>query len=309
MTKIFLSYAHQDIAMAKRIYADLRRFGLYVWLDSETLLPGQDWGVEIEKAIEESSFFIALLSSQSVDRVGYVQKELKIALDKLEMYPEGGVYLIPVRVDQCEPAHRRIKKIQMIDLFPESKYENGLKKILQVICPGRLKLRSKPISLTPAEATEMIIQKGFYDESKNPGGAGLAAQFEPQNILGDRVVIDSATALMWQQSGSDTSLLFEMAIDNLNELNRNKFAGFNDWRLPTLEEAMSLVIPKKIDPLALKESQGILFIDSCFDSNQKWIWTCDDVKGLFYKWVVFFDGGSCDFAIIAKNSVRAVRML
>jgi len=309
MTKVFLSYAHQDIGMAKKLFADLRRFGLDVWLDYESLLPGQDWEAEVDKAIRDSSYFIALFSSQSVDRIGYVQKELKIALDKLELYPEGGVFLVPVRLDQCEPSYQRIKRIHWIDLFPESEYENGLNKIIKVIRPGRLKLRSKSASLTPDEATEMIRQKGFYDESKNPQAFGLARKLETQEIHGDKVVIDNSTALMWQQGGSSTSLQFEAAVDYLNKLNQRSFAGFNDWRLPTLEEAMSLVTPKKIDPLALKRGQGVLFTDSCFEADQKWIWTCDDVKGLFYRWAVFFDGGSCDFAIIATNSVRAVRSL
>lgn len=39
--KIFLSYAHEDIGMAKRIYQDLKRYGLDVWIDCESLLPGQ----------------------------------------------------------------------------------------------------------------------------------------------------------------------------------------------------------------------------------------------------------------------------
>ena len=41
--KIFLSYAHEDIGMAKRIYNDLKNYGLDIWLDTESLLPGEIW--------------------------------------------------------------------------------------------------------------------------------------------------------------------------------------------------------------------------------------------------------------------------
>jgi len=39
-SKIFLSYAREDMGMAKQLYNDLKRYGLDVWLDIESLLPG-----------------------------------------------------------------------------------------------------------------------------------------------------------------------------------------------------------------------------------------------------------------------------
>ena len=64
--KIFLSYAHEDIAMANKIYKDLKRFGLDIWFDNENLLPGQKWNVAIEKAIKNSTYYLVLLSSHSI---------------------------------------------------------------------------------------------------------------------------------------------------------------------------------------------------------------------------------------------------
>ena len=52
--KIFLSYAHEDIGMAKRIYQDLKRYGLDVWIDCEKILPGQNWKIITEKSIRQS---------------------------------------------------------------------------------------------------------------------------------------------------------------------------------------------------------------------------------------------------------------
>jgi hypothetical protein len=101
--KVFISYAHPDVELAQKLYYNLQESGHNPWLDSESLLPGKNWKIEIRKAIKESHYFIALLSSQSVTKKGYVQKELKIALDILDEYPTGSVYVIPARLNKCEP--------------------------------------------------------------------------------------------------------------------------------------------------------------------------------------------------------------
>ena len=100
--KIFLSYAHEDIGMAKRIYQDLKRYGLDVWFDNESLLPGQDWENEIEKAIETSKYFLVLLSSKGMSDRGYVHKEIRLALNIFDRCPEDDIYMIPTVLVQRE---------------------------------------------------------------------------------------------------------------------------------------------------------------------------------------------------------------
>jgi len=101
------------------------------WIDEESLLPGQNWRIAISNAIRDSRYFVALLSSNSVNKKGYGQRELKEALDILDEYPQSQVYIIPVRLDNCQVSDSRLKQIQYVDLFPD--WEKGFRKILSTI--------------------------------------------------------------------------------------------------------------------------------------------------------------------------------
>lgn len=129
--QVFISYAREDLDAAQRLYSDLRRNGFRPWLDKTSLLPGQRWKVEIRKAIRRSDYVVALLSSNSVSKRGYVQRELKEALEILDEHPEGQIFLIPARLEECEPYHEALRDLHWIDLFPS--YEESLKEIIQAI--------------------------------------------------------------------------------------------------------------------------------------------------------------------------------
>lgn len=128
--KVFISYAREDIDMARRLYADLKMAGIVPWMDKIDLLPGQNWKFHITKAIRESSYFIALLFSKSLSKRGFVQKELKLALDILGEFSDEDVFLIPVRLDDCYPEDEKLKYLQWADLFPS--YEAGRDEIFRV---------------------------------------------------------------------------------------------------------------------------------------------------------------------------------
>ena len=115
----------------------------------------------------------------------------------------------------------------------------------------------------------------------------------------ESLIIDENSGLTWQQSGFSADLTLEQAHDYTNELNRNNHAGYTDWRLPTLEEAMSLVEPTT--------SRDGLYINPIFDKKQKWIWTADK-NSASRAWYVYFGSGLCNFNDIDYYyHVRAVR--
>jgi hypothetical protein len=116
--KIFLAYARQDLSLIRPIYSLLKDAGYQPWLDVEALLPGQDWLLEIEKAIKDSNIFLVFLSSHSVNKKGYVQKEIKLAFDKAQTLRPEEVFLIPVRLEPVEPPEW-LNLYQWIDYFAE----------------------------------------------------------------------------------------------------------------------------------------------------------------------------------------------
>ena len=128
--KVFISYASEDYEIAKRLYDDLKSKGAVPWLDRENLLVGQDWRANIPHAIRESSYFLLLISKNSVSKRGYVQKEQKIALELRDEFPENDIFIIPARLDSTEPFDEKLKNLHRADL---SDYEKGLEQILKTL--------------------------------------------------------------------------------------------------------------------------------------------------------------------------------
>jgi hypothetical protein len=102
----FLCHSSGDKEQVRELYWRLQGDGLRCWFDEEDLLPGQDWELEINKAIRASAYIIVCLSRNSINKRGFVQKELKMALDLADELPQGAVFVIPVRLEDCEPPER-----------------------------------------------------------------------------------------------------------------------------------------------------------------------------------------------------------
>lgn len=112
--QIFISYTNSDQDRVLPFFHALERYGFNIWLDCKRLKPGQNWDFEIKLALDKSSLVIAFLSEASVGRRGYVQRELKVALDKLSEKLVDDIYIIPILLDEALPIPEQLKGIQCI---------------------------------------------------------------------------------------------------------------------------------------------------------------------------------------------------
>lgn len=133
---------------------------------------------------------------------------------------------------------------------------------------------------------------------------------------GDGTITDYATGLMWQKSGSLDYMSYEKAKAYVGMLNRDKFAGYMDWRLPTVDELKSLLTQEKqskdlcIDPVLTGETVHYeLYIDPIFDMTQEWCSTSDQ-KASDGAWNIYFYDGRVGWNYFHDNNyVRAVRSI
>jgi len=96
--------------------------GIKPWLDEADLLPGQTWQLEIPKAVRASDVVIVCLSSSSSSKAGYVQKEIKYALDVADEQPEGTIFVIPLRLEDCVVPDR-LSHLQWVNYYEQGGHE------------------------------------------------------------------------------------------------------------------------------------------------------------------------------------------
>ena len=120
---IFLAHATEDKPMVRRIYNELLKSGLKPWLDEDSLPPGVKWEDEIKKAIKNSRFFVACISRNSIVKNGFVQKELKLALQQLELKAADNIYFIPALLEDVELPDISVNTVNLRDYQASKLFE------------------------------------------------------------------------------------------------------------------------------------------------------------------------------------------
>ncbi len=181
--KVFLCHSSGDKPAVRTLYQRLCADDIEPWLDEEDLLPGQKWEQEIPQAVRAADAILVCLSRSSITKEGYVQKEIMYALDAAKEKPEGTIFLIPLRLEDCEIPDR-LKDWQVGNLFEERGYEKLLR---------ALRVRANALGLTSLA-------------SSAPSQQSAAAKLPPliRNSIGmELVLIPAGEFRMGAEDGND----------------------------------------------------------------------------------------------------------
>ncbi len=136
---VFISYCHDNEKEVRRLRDDLIQAGEQVWWDKK-ILPGENWKLAIHQAMKESYAVILCLSKEMEGRTtSGIYPEARDAIEYFREYPPGSLFLIPVRLSECEvPAipidgMTMLDSIQHVDLFPPSKRAEGLDRLIKAL--------------------------------------------------------------------------------------------------------------------------------------------------------------------------------
>jgi hypothetical protein len=130
--KVFLCHAHDDQAAVHKLYHRIVKDGINAWLDTEKLQPGQDWEYEIRKTILKSDVVIVCLSRAFNKQHGYRHEELKIALEKAHVLANDDIFIIPVRLEECDMPES-LHHLHRVDLFKTGGYRKLMRALQEQV--------------------------------------------------------------------------------------------------------------------------------------------------------------------------------
>ena len=135
---------------------------------------------------------------------------------------------------------RLAQEKKQLSLKPEPAPKPNKKLLVAAVDPvvkqSKLSLRTKSAYIKENKLRDMLHQRGFYETHRNQYKSYANAFSD----LGDETVADRNTGLIWQKAGSSRRISIGMARRYIRKLNKKKFGGYSDWRLPTIEELASL---------------------------------------------------------------------
>jgi hypothetical protein len=147
---VFLSYCRDNKDEVAKLRDDLIAADEAIWWDQD-ILGGQDWKLEIRKAMRDAYAVVVCLSKETADRITTgVYPEVLDAIATYREHAPANIFLIPLRLSECEiplidiDATRTLDRLQCVDLFAP----DGLQKLVR-------SLQACPLHPQPARHTWM----------------------------------------------------------------------------------------------------------------------------------------------------------
>lgn len=146
--RIFISYSHFDLGFVRWLREELRKRGYDIWFDSNSIQIGQIWREEIVQGIEESDYFMIIISSRSVQSANVV-KELSLA-------ESFGKTILPIMIENVKIPSKmkyQLAGVQFIILNDTKSEEN-----LDLLVEG---LRNQAIASGRDSVASLLLHRGY----------------------------------------------------------------------------------------------------------------------------------------------------
>lgn len=312
MENIFISHSWEDSDVSKNLAKQLKGDAVKIWIDFESVHGGDNLPIIIGRAIEWCDTLI-LLWSKHAEKSHYVGLEWTCALNNKK------------RIISCILDDTKLPTILTSFLWVDFRdFEQGYQNLLNGL-KLESKVEDKPIieddTKEPKDEEQQLI---FLRNQQLPlstvdvanlrttANSEFVNELEERRIENHSVIIDNKTGLIWQQKVSDKALSYIDAEKWAQNLNNEHNVSRSDWRLPTMEEAISLVQSRsKIDTYKLfgVEGRAIWTVDSF---SIPFLWPLlDQIVNALIKWSVDFKEDSCKKSLVVFGrhilAVRSVR--
>lgn len=162
--------------------------------------------------------------------------------------------------------------------------------------PPMPRLRSDSRALDEAGIRDMLAARNLFDAARNPGG-GTRRRYEETAVAGVRLIVDADNGLVWTRQQNPVRMNRERSLEWIASLNRIAYGGRRSWRLPTAEEAASL--------LQAPGGAGQGFVDGTFGSGLAEAWTGDS-QAAASSWSIDFREGTLRGA---RNKTRLMTLM
>jgi len=180
MAQIFLCYAEEDEEKVGDLYQRLSNAGFKPWMARKDLIGGERWESRISQAIRRSDLFLACLSANSIDKRGWIQREIKDALDIWQEKLGSDIYLIPVRLEDCE-VPESLREFHWVSLFEE----DGWTRLVKAIQVGMKRRAETPVeSITSSRTPPLATRRSAARIGDTIPEVGLAKKDLSMTLIG-----------------------------------------------------------------------------------------------------------------------------
>jgi TolB-like protein/tetratricopeptide (TPR) repeat protein len=182
---VFLSYASQDAAAARKICEALRAGNIEVFIDQSELRGGDVWDQKIRREIHDCALFIPVISANTASRhEGYFRLEWDLADQRSHMMARSRVFVVPVCLDATTEAAADVpesfKRVQWTRLPDGETPPAFVERVRRLLSPEPSTTTRRPASALSAAAPRITEPVPAFWRSKaillaSVGGVVLAA--------------------------------------------------------------------------------------------------------------------------------------